>query len=82
MSLDGNRLGTAIFGAVDGIEIPQEEAISDATLTAIWKAVGLQTVSEFTGFGIVSTNTSGQATGVMPGGGVAPTLGTGTGAIS
>ena len=85
MALDGNRLGTAIFNAINSISIPQDSEVSNATLENIYKAMGTAIVNEIISNAQVTTTTSstGTATGVTPGAGVAPTIsiGTGTGGI-
>jgi len=79
MPLNGNRLGTAIYNSVKDISIPQDSEISGETLESIWQTVANAIVNEFKNNALV--NTTGQATGVQTGAGVAPTTSI-TGTIS
>ena len=77
MALDGNRLGTAMYTAMNAlVPTPGGTGISDAKREDMWKAIGVAIVSEFTTNGVVNV---ANVTAVQPGGGVS---GPGSGTIA
>lgn len=76
MALDGDVLGLAIDAAVNAVDVPTDGPISDSARQDMWKVIGNAIVDHFTNNAVIST--TGQATGVVSGGAVAPTASTGT----
>lgn len=68
-SLDGNRWGSAIKVAIDGLTIPQDRVITDGELESFWQAITSEHVSEVTTNAEVSSD---GATGTGPKGGPLP----------
>jgi hypothetical protein len=72
MALNGNALGTAIFNALKNQLGWTPPNADDAQALAVWQAIASAIVQHIQTNGMVT----GQATGVMSGGAVAPVTGT------